>query len=493
MSVGFDAARLESAKSKGQEIVVVLGLGFVGTAVAANLARTEKNGSPLFYVIGVDQDNAAGNEKCERLNKGIPPVYASDDSLSGIIAKTSKEFQNISGTTDTNVLSKADVVVFCINLDLERAPGQTEKLNMNIKGYADAMRMVGSKINPNTLVTVESTLPLGMCDSVLYPALCEGQKSQGFNPEKNPPLLAFCYERVMPGPDYLDSVNNFWRAYAGVNKESNRRAREFLSKFVNIKEYPLWEHKTTRAAEMSKLLENSYRATNIAFIEEWSKLAEDIGVDLFDVVNSVRVRRGTHDNMMRPGLGVGGYCLTKDALLAAFGAESILKTKAELPFSRRAILTNEKMPTRAVTWIKDHFRSSMKGKKALLMGVTYRPDVADTRSSATELVAKALLEEGVEVVTYDPLVNSWDEMPNLKVLQNPEEAIKGAEMVVICLPDSRYKEFICPLLTKNLKSGSIVVDPWNMVGESLAGDLVAQGVAIKVYGRGDIPSLPKAA
>src|ERR1700741_392189 len=190
------------------------------------------------------------------------------------------------------------------------------------------MRMVGRHGRPGPLVTVESTLPFGLCDKVLYPALCDGQREQGVDVEAHPPLLAYCYERVMPGPDYLDSVNNFWRAYAGIDEKSSDAARDFLAKYVNTREFPLWRHKSTRAAEMAKLLENSYRATNIAFIEEWARLAEGAGVDLFDVIKSVRLRKGTHDNMMLPGLGVGGYCLTKDALLAAYGAENLIGIEA---------------------------------------------------------------------------------------------------------------------------------------------------------------------
>src|SRR6185503_17849609 len=170
-----------------------------------------------------------------------------------------------------------------------------------------------------------------------------------------------------------------------------------LSKYVNVEKYPLWRHKTIRAAEMAKLLENSYRATNIAFIEEWARLAEAVGVDLFDVIHSVRVRKGTHDNMMFPGLGVGGYCLTKDALLAAFGAETLLGVDAKLPFSRRAILTNENMPLRTLELARMHFDGSLPGRTAAILGVTYRAGVADTRSSPAETVARALLAEKVRV------------------------------------------------------------------------------------------------
>ena len=486
MSTGSDLSRVQAAKEKKQQVVAVLGLGFVGTAVVANLARTKQNNAPLFYVVGIDQDNPMGRERASRLNQGLAPVYANDESLETVISEAFKSSNNLMGTVDMAALALADVVVVCINLDLQREPGQTEKLKMNVEGYASAMRAVGERIQPGTLVAVESTLPLGACDTILYPALCEGQKAQGINIEKQPPLLAFCYERVMPGPGYLDSVNNFWRAYAGINSESAARARAFLTQFVNTKDFPLFEHKHTRAAEMSKLLENSYRAMNIAFIEEWSKLAEDAGVNLFDVVTSIRMRKGTHDNMMRPGLGVGGYCLTKDALLAAYGAEQILKIPAELPFSRRAILTNEKMPLRAVEWIQSHFNSNLNGKQALLLGVTYREGVGDTRSSSSEIVARRLKELGVTVTAYDPLVSHWDEFPEITVEQNPMVAATGAEIVVVCLPDQAYKKFLPELLTTKLAKGSIVVDPWNMVGAEVIGDLQGMGITLKVYGRGDI-------
>jgi PAS domain S-box-containing protein len=278
----------------------------------------------------------------------------------------------------------------CINLDLVREPRQTERLACDVSRYAEAMRTIGRHMRPDALVVVESTLPLGASDRVLYPALRDGLVERGY---AEPPLYAFCYERVMPGPNYLDSVNNYWRAYAGIDEPSAERAEAFLRTFVDVERFPLWRHKTTRAAEMAKLMENAYRATNIAFIDEWCRIAERSGVDLFDVVDSIRVRKGTHDNMMYPGLGVGGYCLTKDALLAAFGAEELLGLEAELPFSRSAILTNERMPLRALEMLREHFGGRLEGRRVLLLGVTYRPDVADTRSSPAEVLARALLAE----------------------------------------------------------------------------------------------------
>jgi UDP-N-acetyl-D-glucosamine dehydrogenase len=479
--------RAREARAAGREIVLVLGLGFVGTAVAGNLARAERSKKRLFFVIGLDRDDPAGREKAGRLDQGRSPTYANDPSLERVIGEACTVSKNLVGTVDPRAIGLADVVVSCINLDVERAAGQTQELRVPTEGYASAMRMVGRHLRPGALVTVESTLPIGLCDRVLHPALCDGLREQGVDVAKQPPKLAYCYERVMPGPDYLDSVNNYWRAYAGIDEASADAARDFLSKYVEVDKFPLWRHKSTRAAEMAKLLENSYRATNIAFIEEWSKLAEGAGVDLFDVVKSVRVRKGTHDNMMLPGLGVGGYCLTKDALLAAYGAEKLLGLEADMPFSRRAILTNERMPLRAVQWIESHFDGALAGRKAALIGVTYRPGVADTRSTPTEIVARELARRGVEVRAYDPLVETWDELPEVPVSRDPEAAVAGADIVVICLPDPHYKPFLAELLRKTMRAGSIVVDPWNVVVDACAADFARRGVALEVYGRGDYP------
>jgi nucleotide sugar dehydrogenase len=470
------------ARAAGREVVAVLGLGFVGTAVVANLARTRAGGAPLFCVIGIDRDDAAGRAKVERLNDGVPPAYADDPALERVVRAARAEPANLFGTVDARALGLADVVVCCINLDLVRAARQTERLACDVSGYAAAMRAIGRHMRPGALVVVESTLPLGASDRVLYPALREGLGERG---ESEPPLYAYCYERVMPGPSYLDSVNSYWRAYAGIDEASADAAAAFLRRFVDVERFPLWRHKTTRAAEMAKLMENAYRATNIAFVDEWCRVAEAAGVDLFDVVDSIRVRKGTHDNMMYPGLGVGGYCLTKDALLAAFGAETLLGIEAKLPFSRQAVLTNERMPLHALELLREHC-GSLEGRRVVLLGVTYRPDVADTRSSPAEVLARALLAERARVTAFDPLVSEWPELAGLPLEADRRAALAGADAVVVCLPDARYREGLTGELCAALARGALVVDPWNVVAQDGARRLAEAGIALRVYGRGDV-------
>ena len=118
----------------------------------------------------------------------------------------------------------------------------------------------------------------------------------------------------MPGKNYFDSIVNYWRVYAGIDDESAKKCEKFLKKIINTKDYPLTRLSDTTSSETAKVLENSYRAANIAFIEEWGRFAEDIGIDIFEIIESIRMRP-THSNIRQPGFGVGGYCLTKDPIL----------------------------------------------------------------------------------------------------------------------------------------------------------------------------------
>lgn len=178
--------------------------------------------------------------------------------------------------------------------------------------------------------------------------------------------------------------------------------------------------------------------------------------------------------------------MTKDAMLAAYGAEKLLDVDAALPFSRLAILTNESMPLRAVEMVRQHFNGTLKGKKAVLYGVTYRAGVADTRSSPAEIVARALISAGAMVEAYDRLVPEWEEMPRIRMHANAEEAILGADIAVICLPDPQYRDFLPELLAKTMKRGTVVVDPWNMVADPAGAAFAKNGVALHVFGRGDL-------
>ena len=129
---------------------------------------------------------------------------------------------------------------------------------------------------------------------------------------------------------------------------------------------------------MAKVLENSYRAMNIAFIVEWSRFAEEAGVNFYEIIDAIRMRP-THKNIMYPGIGVGGYCLTKDPLLASWSRKNLFNGSGNLEQSEMGVRINDNMPSYAFDFMKRAFKiNSLNKKNILLLGVSYRSDVGDT-------------------------------------------------------------------------------------------------------------------
>jgi len=213
----------------------------------------------------------------------------------------------------------------------------------------------------------------------------------------------------MPGKDYYNSIINFWRVYSGINTRAADLCESFLSKIINIDDYPLTRLQSTTASETAKVLENSYRSVNIAFIEEWARFAESVGIDLYEVIDAIRMR-STHSNIRQPGFGVGGYCLTKDPLFAPIAARTLLDADTvQFDFSETAVRINKKMPLVTLNSVQKFLGGTMEGKSILLLGVSYRPDVADTRNSPTFIFYEHAKKRGAHIQCHDPLVDYWPE------------------------------------------------------------------------------------
>ena len=382
--------------------VIVQGLGFVGSATAVAVAmQSDKNNNPLFKVYGIELKNKNGSNRVKMFNKGIFPFKTNDKSMQPELKKSILK-KNLLATFDENIYKKADYVLVSINCDLEKR--ETVNLNKFKKAFSRIIKLI--KIN--TLVIIQSTVPPGTCERILYPEMQKIFKARGF--DQNKALLSHSYERVMPGKYWLNSVINSYRVYSGINKEAAMKCRKFFSKVINTKKYPLIKLQNTNSSELSKVLENSYRAVNIAFIEEWSRFSEDIGVDLYDVLKAIKTR-DTHNNIRYPGFGVGGYCLTKDPLFGKIGSKQIFNLKNHnFLFSSNAIKINNNMPLVSVDKIVKYFNGSIKSKKILLLGASYREDVEDTRFSPSEVFYKEVKRLGAKIDVYDPLINFWNEI-----------------------------------------------------------------------------------
>ena len=181
----------------------------------------------------------------------------------------------------------------------------------------------------------------------------------------------------MPGPEYIDSIQNYPRVFSEIDNKSADAAEAFLKTIINTDKCELTRLKSTTASEMAKVLENSYRASNIAFAVEWSRFAEEADVDLWSIVDAIRVRK-THANLMYPGIGVGGYCLTKDPLLASWARKEFFGSDDDLHTSVRSVSVNDQIPVFAYRRLKKVF-GSLKNLDVVFLGVSYRGDVGDTR------------------------------------------------------------------------------------------------------------------
>jgi len=431
-----DSERIEHFLSinKGKKVVLVQGLGFVGAVmslVCAN-ALTEE-----YAVIGVDLANENTYWKIKSINDGVFPLIADDPKIAEFF-DNAKAKGNFLATYDPVAYQYADVIIVDINLDVQKQSyekGGLKDFDVNLNGFKAAIQSIGRNCRDDVLVLVETTVPPGTCEQVVKPIIEEELVKRELTPENY--RLGHSYERVMPGPQYIDSIREFPRVYAGTNATSADAVEDFLKTIIDTSKCDLTRLEHTNATEMAKVLENSYRAMNIAFAVEWSRFAEEAGVDLYAMVNAIRARP-THANLMYPGIGVGGYCLTKDPLLASWARKFHFGSTADLEMSINGVSVNDQMPKFAFDRLVQVF-GDVSDKKVVFLGVSYRGDVGDTRFTPVEPLVKMVRETGAKIVLHDPFVSYWEEQKcnvesDLNVVLD-----STTDLIVVSAGHSQYK------------------------------------------------------
>ncbi len=477
----------EEQRQKGRKIVAVQGLGFVGCVMAAVVAdATDKDGNPYYFVHGHQRASKRSYWKVPVINTGVPPVASSDPEVPAIFHRTVVEKKTLRATSEEFVYTLADVVVVDIQLDATKpAFGEAEKGYCDLTHFRDGMRTLGQLIQPHCMVLVETTVPPGTCEKVVKPILEEEFTKRGIDIEKNPPLIAHSYERVMPGSKYVSSIRDFWRVFSGVNPKSIELCHEFLSNCLNVEEFPLTQLDSTNASEMAKTMENSYRATNIALTLEWAKFAEQIGVDIFKVRDAIRKRKGTHDNLLRPSLGVGGYCLTKDPVLANWSMQSLFGLEGGLDVAINSVNINDTMPLHTVEIIRKEL-GSLNNAKIALLGVSYLENVGDTRHSPSETLVTFLRKEMAEVKACDPYVEAWPELEDVKVESDINKVLPGADVVVFAVGHDEYKKLTPKQVLDICGTKPLIVDCSNFLTDEKIAEYKKLGCKVRGVGKGHI-------
>ena len=459
-----------------RKTVCIQGLGFVGAAMAVAVAQARTpEGDRAYQVIGVDRQTDEGEARVDALNRGVFPFPTVDQKLLSALGKAHAA-GNLTATTDESVYQSADVVVVDIPLDISFLD---EEPQLRMSSLEQAIRVVGKQVPAGALVLIETTVPPGTCENVVVPVLQDELRRR--NLDQHAIHLAFSFERVMPGNEYLDSIVNYWRAYAGHTAVAADVCESFLTSIIDIERFPLTRLSSMTAAETTKVMENTYRAVNIALIHEWTQYAEAVGVDLYEVIEAIRVRP-THSNIRFPGLGVGGYCLTKDPAFAPAAARQLYGLEElDFPFSRLALRVNHDMPLHTLDRLTELLRSDCKGKSILILGLSYRQDIGDTRYSPVEVLVRALEARGALVHVYDPFLKYWPEMKRSLPAELPDPT--GVDAVVITTAHREFREL--NILKWLGDARPVLLDTVNVLTAIHRSTCRKAGIQVESVGRGN--------
>jgi UDP-N-acetyl-D-glucosamine dehydrogenase len=511
-------ALVRKAKKDKQEVVVVMGLGFVGAVMAAIVADTkDKKGKNTKFVIGCQRPSARSYWKIPMINEGVSPVKAEDPEVDELIDRCVKKSKTLVATYNSDCLQFADVVVVDVQCDFSKKQlGNMKSGEADMAALEDTMKVIGDKIPPDCLVLIETTVAPGTTEFVAWPILKKAFIKRGI---KKVPLLSHSFERVMPGKDYVSSIRDFWRVCSGCEEIARKKVEKFLHEVLNTKDFPLTVMDRPIESETTKIVENSYRASILAFLNEWSLFAERNGVDLIKVIKAIKMRP-THSNMIFPGPGIGGYCLPKDGGLGFWAYKHILGFEDGEKLFRitpTAIDINDTRSLHVAELTRDALRNMgryIAGAEVLLCGASYRQDVGDTRYSGSEMVVRKLTEMNAELRVHDPYVEHWyeledqDEYPspgsswkrffrnqeglkNTVVQKDLKKAIKGVEALILAVPHAPYLELDPDTIVKWAGGPIAVIDAFGILTDDKIRRYFELGCEVKALGRGHLARLKR--
>jgi len=316
----------------------------------------------------------------------------------------------------------------------------------------------------------------------------------------------------MPGKEYVASIRDFWRVCSGCNLEARQRVEKFLREVLNTEDFPLTVMDRPIESETTKIVENSYRATILAYLDEWSLFAERNGVDLIKVIKAIKMRP-THSNMIFPGPGIGGYCLPKDGGLGYWAYKHLLGFEDDIfKITTTAININDTRGLHVATLTRDALRNMgryIAGANILVCGASYRQDVADTRYSGSEIVVRKLTEMGAEIKIHDPYLEHWYELESQDTYPSPthswsrffrnqegladirveddlEAALKGTEALILAVPHSPYMDLDPDKIVKWTGNPLAVIDCFGILDDVKIRRYFELGCEVKALGRGHI-------
>jgi len=353
--------------------VSVIGLGYVGLPLAVAAANAG------FKVIGVDVDEV----KVSEINKGKSEIEdINNDELAGLV-----EGGKLTAKSDYASIESSEIVVICVPTPLLQ-----NKLP-DLSCLESAAKSIKGKLSDGSLVILESTVAPGTTREFLAPLL----ESDFTRPEKKF-NLAFSPERIDPMNQNW-TVKNTPKIVSGLTTESKNLAVNFYSEFID----EIIECESVEVAETAKLLENSFRFINISFINEISIFCQKLGIDVNEVIKAASSK--PYGFMpFYPSIGVGGHCIPVDPIYLANASKTLGVSSRFIDLAEQI---NQEMPIYFVDRAEEKL-DGLKNKKILVVGVAYKPNVADIRESPAKMLIAELKQKGAQVSWHDDLVKEWN-------------------------------------------------------------------------------------
>jgi nucleotide sugar dehydrogenase len=500
-------------KKMGREIVVVMGVGFVGAVMAGVVADAvdPESGKPNKFVIGMQRPSTRSYWKIPYLNRGIAPVEAEDPEVALMIQRCVTEKKTLIATFTYDALRLADIVVVDVQCDYNKETfGNVKQGRADIAALEESLKIIGKRIDPRCLVLIETTVPPGTTEYIAYPTIKKEFEKRGL--QNGEPLLAHSFERVMPGKNYVASVREFWRVCSGINDEARQRVVAFLSNVINVEKFPLTVLDRPIESETCKIIENSYRASILAFLHEWSLFAERNGVDLIKVIEAIKVRP-THSNIIFPGPGIGGYCLPKDGGLGVWAYHTLMGFEDEIfKITPAAIDINDTRALRVTQLVRDALRNMGKivaASKIVLLGASYREGVGDTRYSGSEIIVRKLTEMGADIAVHDPFVKHWwelekqdtypapghslarffrnqDKLNELQVQKELKATLEFCDAVIFAVRHQEYLASEPDDIVAMIGRPAVIIDCFGLLDDKKIRRYFELGCEVKGLGRGHV-------
>ena len=351
--------------------VSIIGQGYVGLTISAFAGAS-------YTVLGFDKNQVI----VDQLNNGISHIEGVESSVIAALIAQGKYKASTLGSD----IKGSDIIVIAVPtpLDAHRQPDLS---------YIDAAcKVIGENLDSPALIINESTSYPGTIRNYIKPSIEKYSKAAIDH------QYAISPERVDPGRGNYNQKNTA-RLFAGLTPEATKRTRDFYSTFCDN----LIEVSSPEVAEAAKLFENSFRQVNIALVNELAQISHALGIDVRETLDAAGTKPYGFMKFM-PSAGVGGHCIPVDPSYLSYVAE---KAGVSATFIQRANEVNLEMPKYIASRVAKDNGGSLKGKKVLVVGVAYKPNVADTRETPSELLIEALEHLGAEVTWNDPVVKSW--------------------------------------------------------------------------------------